>query len=367
MLCLSFGMNSCIHAGLRWLAISGIQDQSGGVSEGFRTDTRDYSLISSTATGYYIAAQLWSQRFSRGALPATASRAGGFLVERAFDMSSEMFPQRFGDDNDERTRLAYFFDCTVVVRALVQLWDATKNPAFLDCAQRCGLALHSRMPTVDGAFFPIYDLKSDRAYAEAGSWKVEMNVPQLKGALALLELYKATGRGEFEHDAEALRKWCLKRHESSLPGDGDDTRIAERLHAYCLFLEGLLPGVALDAESGRVLQFGLLRVENFLDEFGPELQRSDVIAQLLRLRLYADKLGLMELDYKRADQEAAHLIKFQTQSSDPKTDGAFTLFRRTEKSSPALDLTATVFALQALEMWEQAEEGGLRDPWEVLI
>lgn len=360
-------MNSCIHAGLRWLAISGIQDQSGGVSEGFREETGEYAPISTTATGYYIAAQLWSQRFSRGALPATASRAGGFLLERAFDMSAEMFPLHLGDNDEEQARLAYFFDCTVVVRSLVQLWDSTKDTAFLDCAERCGLALHSRMPTVDGAFFPIYDLKTDRAYADTGSWRVEMDVPQLKGGLALLELYKATGRGEFEHDAEALRKWCLQRHESFLPGEVDDAKIIERLHAYCLFLEGLLPGVALDAESGRVLQFGILRVENFLDEFGAELQRCDVIAQILRLRLYADKLGLMELDYKRAEEEATAIIEFQTQSVDPKTDGAFTLFRGTAQSRPQLDLTATVFALQALEMWDQAEEGGLRDPWEVLI
>jgi hypothetical protein len=367
MLCLSFGMNSCIHAGLRWLAISGIQNQSGGVSEGFHADTRTYSPISTTATGYYIAAQLWSQRFSRGALPATASRAGSFLLEHAFNMSAEMFPVRVGDNDEEEAHLAYFLDCTVVVRSLTQLWDSTKDPAFLECAERCGLALHSRMPTVDGAFFPIYDFKTDRAYAEVGSWREEMGVPQLKGGLALLELYKATGRGEFEHDAEALRKWCLRRHESFLPGEVDDAKIIERLHAYCLFLEGLLPGVALDADSGRILQFGILRVENFLDEFGPELQRCDVLAQILRLRLYADKLGLMELDYKRAEDEAAAIVEFQTQSADPKSDGAFTRYRHTTNSRPQLDLTATVFAMQALEMWDQAEEGGLRDPWEVLI
>ena len=43
-------MNSCIHAGLRWLAISGIQHESGGVSESFRADHRDYLPISTTAT-----------------------------------------------------------------------------------------------------------------------------------------------------------------------------------------------------------------------------------------------------------------------------------------------------------------------------
>lgn len=359
-------MNSCIHAGLRWLAISGIQDQSGGVSEAFRSDESDYAAISTTSTGYYISAQLWSQRFSGGTLPATASRAGRFLLERAFDMSGEMFPLRVEAD-EQQARLAYFLDCTIIVRSLVHLWNSTKDQVFLECAERCGLALHSRMPTVDGAFFPIYDLSSDRAYADAGSWRVEMEIPQLKGGLALLELHKATGRGEFEHDAVALRKWCMQRQESFLPGEVDDAKVIDRLHAYCLFLEGLLPAVALDADAGRVLQFGILRVENYLDEFASHLQRCDVLAQILRLRLYADKLGVMELDYKRAEEEATAIVEFQTQSPDPKTDGGFALVRSTGRSQPHLDLTATVFALQALEMWDQTDEGGLRDPWEVLI
>ena len=296
-----------------------------------------------------------------------AARAGGFLLRHAFDMSRELFPLRVSRNQQPEARLAFFLDCSIVVRALVHLWSATNDQAYLECAERCGLALHSRMATVDGAFFPIYDLEADRAYAETGSWSVEMEVPQLKAGLALLELHKATGLGEFEHDAAALRKWCLKRHESFLPGEVDDAKVIDRLHAYCYFLEGLLPSVALDADSGRVLQFGVLRVENFLDEFGADFQRCDVMAQILRLRLYADKFGLMELDYKRAEEEAAAVAECQIQSADPKTDGGFTLTRRRGKCEPSLDTTATVFALQALEMWDQADDGGLRDPWEVLI
>jgi len=69
-------MNSCIHAGLRWLAISGIQHESGGVSEFLRTDTREYLPVSTSATAYYIDSQLWSRRFTRGVLPAPAVRVG---------------------------------------------------------------------------------------------------------------------------------------------------------------------------------------------------------------------------------------------------------------------------------------------------
>ena len=249
----------------------------------------------------------------------------------------------------------------------MHLSSATNDQGYLDYAERCGLALRSRMNTVDGAFSPLYDLESDRAYEELGEWSGEMSVAQLKVGLAFLELYKATGRGEFEHDAEALRKWCLKRHESFLGGEVDDVKVVDRLHAYCDFLEGLLPGVALDADSGRALQFGLLRVENLLDDIGDEYQRCDVMAQILRLRMYADKLGVMELEYTRAEQEAGMIAEFQMQSTDPKTDGGFAHARKRGQIIPQLDPTATALALQALEMWDQTEEGGLRDDWDVLV
>ena len=360
-------MNSCIHAGLRWLAISGVQDGSGGVSAGYRTDTRGYEPISTTATGYYVSAQVWARRFSKDALAPMGPRAGGFLLEQAFDMSKELFPVHIDSKERQEARLAFFLDCAVVMRSLVHLWSVTKDQAYLECAERCGLALRSKMTTVDGGFFPIYDLDTDRAYAEVGSWAVEAGVPQLKAGLALLELHKATGRGEFETDAEAMRKWCLKRQESFLPGEVDDNKVMDRLHAYCYFLEGLLPAVALDADSGRVLQFGILRVENLLDELGTDFRRCDVLAQVLRLRLYADKLGIMELDYGRAEEEAAAVVECQIQSADPRSDGGFALTQRRGKLEPNLDTAASVFALQALEMWDQAEEGGLRESWEVLI
>lgn len=360
-------MNSCIHAGLRWLSISGIQHESGGVSGFFNTDTRGYLPVSTPATAHYVDSQLWSRRFTRGVLPAPAVRAGQFLVEHVFDSARELFAAAPKGTEDESVGLAYFVDCGVALRSLVHLSDATNDQGYLEYAERCGLAMHSRMNTVDGAFFPLYDLEADRAYEELGEWSGEMAVPQLKAGLAFLELYKATGRGEFEHDAEALRKWCLKRHESFLGGEVDDVKVVEQLHGYCDFLDGLLPGVALDTDSARVLQFGLLRVENLLDDIGDEYQRCDVMAQLLRLRMYADKLGVMELEYTRAEKEAATIAEFQVQSTDPRTDGGFVHARKRGQNLPQLDPTATALALQALEMWDQTEEGGLRDDWEVLV
>ena len=115
------------------------------------------------------------------------------------------------------------------------------------------------------------------------------------------------------------------------------------------------------------MQWGILRVENLVEEMAPQFQRSDIIAQLLRLRFYADTFGVMEIDHDTAESEVAALIEFQQQSSDPRVDGGFAFARRGAEIVPHMNPVSTVLAVQALTMWESAEQGTFRDAWNVLI
>ena len=140
-----------------------------------------------------------------------------------------------------------------------------------------------------------------------------------------------------------------------------------RLHGYCYFLEGLLPEAGLDQECSRALQYGLLEIENTSQEIGHEYYRCDVIAQLLRLRLYADRLGVMELDFQQAENEAAAIEELQVQSEDPKVDGGFAFALKASIPVQHYNPATAVLAIQALQMWEQAARGSFREGWEVLI
>ena len=88
----------------------------------------------------------------------------------------------------------------------------------------------------------------------------------------------------------------------------------DRLHAFCYFLEGLLPRAA-DARCAAALRDGIARVAWHLRDIAPEFERSDVYAQLLRVRLYADWLGVVPLDRAAAEFEAAQLAAFQAADS----------------------------------------------------
>ena len=90
----------------------------------------------------------------------------------------------------------------------------------------------------------------------------------------------------------------------------------DRLHAFCYFLEGLLPRSG-DARCAAALRDGIGRCAWHLRDIAPEFERSDVYAQLLRIRLYADWLGVEPLDRAAAEFEAERLAAFQADDSVP--------------------------------------------------
>ena len=130
----------------------------------------------------------------------------------------------------------------------------------------------------------------------------------------------------------------------------------DRLHAYCYFLEGLLPAAGRP-ECARVLEAGIRRVSNLLRRLRPGFVRSDVYAQLLRLRLYAAALAAAPLDEAAAGEEAAELISFQMSSPDARLDGAFSFGKKAGDLMPFANPVSTIFAVQALEMWAEWRSG----------
>ncbi len=360
-------MHDCYRQGLAWLARSGIQAESGGVSRYYAGDSGAYKDISTEITGYAIQAYLQLPLPGHTGLLSNALRAGQFLCYDAADRDTGLFPYQVGRRGAPASPECYFFDCGIIIRALMALWSITSDPMYLERAETCGAAMAQRMSRVDGAFFPFLDLGSRTPQAGSGSWSVEPDVYQLKTGLAFLELAEVTSSGMFAHTADQLIGWSLRRQEAFLPGDYDGARVADRLHAYCYFLEGLLPFIERRYECAQALQSGMRRVEALQEETRDQLERCDVIAQLLRLRLLADYMGISEIDLSTASREAESLPAFQLHSSDRHLSGAFSFGRRAGQLVEHANPVATIFCLQALRMWQDYQNGELRTTWRELI
>ena len=360
-------MNARIHSGLRWLTRSGIQNESGGLARCYRAPEDKYEGISTVATGYFISGLLRCAEYPGESPPKQATAAGRMLMENAYDMESELFLSDLDAAENNPRKWAYFFDCLIAIQALIDLWRATKNSAYVECAEKCGIGIKRNLSRMDGSFFPVHDIARDMPYEADEPWSLQAQVYHLKAMPIFLELTEATGLYEFKAMGEELLKWTLKRYESFLEPDSDSERMMSRLHGYCYFLEGLLPEAGMDPDCSRALQYGLLEIENISQEIGHEYHRCDVIAQLLRLRLYADRVGVMELDFQQAENEAAAIEELQVQSVDPKVDGGFAFALKASRPVQHYNPATAVLAIQALQMWEQAANGSFRQAWEVLI
>jgi hypothetical protein len=171
----------------------------------------------------------------------------------------------------------------------------------------------------------------------------------LKSALA----WREVGDGGGPKLYEAVLAYSLAKHESFLSGEPDRARRMDRLHAYCYFLEGLLP-VAERADVRAALVSGLSRAAALYRDIAPEFERSDVAAQLLRVRLIAHYLKDLPLDESAAREEAERAASFQDVSADSRRlRGGFYFGRKGTTMLPYSNPVSTAFCLQALELWKQ--------------
>lgn len=344
---------------------SGIQEPSGGVARYYRTDLQANYRVSTEITGYVASTLVWLFRLCGDErLREAATRAGNFLLLRARDPASGVFPFEYASDGDSAEPLTYFFDNAIVVRGLTSLWRLTGRQEFLEAAHRCGLAMARLFPAEDGFRAALVLPGLEPAPADE-RWSRNPGCYHLKAALAWLELELAGFVGEFEDAWRRALEYALATHARFLPPDAGPAAM-DRLHAYLYFLEGLL-ACTERADCRRVLGEGIERVTDLLERIAPAFERGDVRAQLLRVKLYADALGVRKLDEQEAERQVQRILDYQAQEADRRVRGGFRFGRRAGAWMPFVNPYTTAFAVQALEMWRLRRTGCFQPRWQELI
>jgi hypothetical protein len=234
----------------------------------------------------------------------------------------------------------------------------TGEGKLIEIAKACGRSMAADFAAGESEYHPIVRLPDKSPAPRADQWSRMPGCYQLKSALAWHDLYEATGEGDYLDWYEDLLAESLRTHESFLPGAEGD-RVMDRLHAYSYFLEAILPR-ANRPEVAAALTAGIAKVASYLREIGPRFARSDVYAQLLRVRLLAESAGVAVVDRLDASFEAEQLAVFQRVDADPRIHGGFYFARRGDRLQPHINPVSTGFGLQALMMWQQYLHGELR-------
>lgn len=341
-------MTSFLEQAGCWFLHSGIQESDGGVARFYRSDTAANAAVSTEITGYaasalaYLHARTGQQEYLDAAV-----RAARYLTGQAWDGAASTFPFEPGSDR------AYFFDIGIIVRGLLAVWRATGQEEFRTRAQEAALSLAFDF-LGDGAFHPVISLPDKQPLPpepqQAPRWSRKPGCYQLKSALAWREIGDPQARQMFD----AAVRDALASHETFLAGERDREKLMDRLHAYCYFLEALL----FTDDAREALASGINRVGQLLREIAPSFERSDVNAQLLRVRLIAHHLGMVVLDENAAREEASHAASFQAlETADVRLRGGFWFGRKGSQMLPFSNPVSTAFCLQALALWDDHQTG----------
>ena len=349
----------------QWFLRSGIQEPEGGVARYHFIAERRNARVSTEITGYTVSALLeLHQRTADDAYLDAAVRAGDLLCQ-AWNPACQAMPFEWSPTGQLPEHHSYFFDNGIIVRALVRLWRATSNQRYLDIAVLCGESM-SRDFVAAEDIHPILVLPEKQPLPRDPRWSRSSDCYQLKSALGWLDLAAATGNQLFEADFETALDRALATHSSFLENEPDRQRRMDRLHAYSYFLEALLSRSERSAVR-QALAEGIERTAATLRDIRREFERSDVNAQLLRVRLWADALRAVPLNAAQAAEEAAWAAAHQMNSAEPRLDGGFNFGRRHGAPSDYSNPVSTAFCLQALALWDDRLRGTLTPDWQRLI
>lgn len=350
----------------RWFLESGIQEPFGGVARYYRSDLGKNAAVSTEITGYAISTLLYLHgRTASSEYLDAALRAGRFLTRAAWDRSARTFPFEFALNGDLPDAAAYFFDAGIIVRGLLALWRVTREAEFLEASLACAESMAGDFQA-GSDFHPVLKLPTKQPAPRENRWSRDAGCYQLKSALGWYELSEESAVAAFRPHYEKVLDYGLRTHAAFLPGDAQPERVMDRLHAYCYFLEGLLP-CAERPECAQALAEGIRRVQRLLSDIAPQFERADVNAQLLRLRLFAAELRALPLDREDAQREAETVAGFQFRQGDRRLAGGFCFGRRGQQLLPFANPVASGFCAQALEMWRQYQAGESQPYWRTLI
>jgi len=335
-----------------WFLHSGIQQPNGGVARYYLTGERRFLPVSTEITGYTCSALVYLHSVSCDKRYIDAAlRSARFLTRIAWDSVNCVMPFEI-----DPAAFAYFFDCGVIVRGLLAVWRASGDDEFLTCAIAVGNSMLRDFPGAEGDYHPILALPAKTAEPrDPRRWSRSATCYQLKSAMAWWDLFEATGENCFREPYQRVLEYALTDYRDFISRHPDQLGRMDRLHALCYFLEGLLPW-SHEKRCADALQLGLLMAGTFLRVIAPKFARSDVYAQVLRARLYADWAGAVPLDRDAAVGEAEALAGFQAADSDPRIDGGYWFGRKDGRLLPFVNPVSAAFASQALELWHNREQ-----------
>lgn len=359
-----------INNGVEWMLNSGIQNTSGEHSGGFNgwydIDKKIYPFVYSEITGYGITTLLFFNSLAHNPIFLNrAELAAKWIIKSAMHECGGVKTRAYNTDPDNlysfENNVLFVFDNGMVLSGLVNLYNSTKKETYLNAAISIGNFLLSAQKS-NGLFYAAYDANNDIKIDNHDKWSSQSGSYHAKLAIGLVDLYNVTKNSNFLNSALGICNASIKLQEKSGRFVTQQDERSTHMHPNCYSAEGLIYTGSVIGEN-KFIESGLGAIKwalenqlpnggipcKFVDGKFISYERSDTLAQVLRLSIYLKSIGLIGHDEK-IESLKNRLLNFQKTEGD-NVGGFFygTELDGTKKNH--INSWCSMFALQALSMY----------------
>ena len=342
-----------------WILNSGIQSPVGGFFSWHNLGSREYSYLYSEITGYGITTLLFLYSVSGdNVYIKRAVEAADWIIKTSMHPCGGVRTRLYKDDSKANREYSFSgarifsFDTGMVLYGMVSIYKATGKKKYLDASTKLAEFLLEKVQREDGSLSPIYDANIDEQIEPSDKWSSQSGAFHAKVSMGLADLFDATKKDIYKKAAIKICNNAISAQERSGRFITDRILKTTHVHPHSYAAEGLwYTGNSLKiadfTKSAKkavewsfkcVLTSGINELYNPISDSFSNFQRSDILAQTLRLgaicSMADSKIGLLR----------DLLLSYQFINNRSKQRGGFFYCRENRD----INSWCSMFSLQAL-------------------
>ena len=214
----------------------------------------------------------------------------------------------------------------------------------------------ARLQGASGAIHPILRTPGKTLALCSPRWSASPGCYQLKSAMAWYDLFEIPEDRKFvnAYEAALTRRW--RTTPIFFPASPNCEKVMDRLHAYCYFLEGLMPVLHLVQCAARVRARDCNRAAALSARDRAAVRSLGCVRAIVPRSIVTAKRCAHPAGLRCCCRRSQGAAAFQLESDDPRIAGGFGFGRKTGQPLPFVNPVSTAFCVQALALWSDRQD-----------
>ena len=371
-----------INKAKNWLLNSNVQQKNGehigAFNSWYDNEQKNFTFAYPEITGYALTLLTYLYSLEKNPIYLQkAKQAAEWIIKKVVDQDGgcfSCFP--YLSSFNKNQGIKYVFDSGMILNGIVNLYREVPDNRYLNSSIKIAEWLQD-MQQKDGSFIPFID-KDGIKKQKLETWSTQSGSYLSKVSIGLLNLYDITRNNEIKNMATKSLNNALSFQKSDGRFKTYNNYNSSNFHPHCYSAEAMLTaGLFLEIKDylNSATNATKYILENLsLDDEVPRHymenkfnynERSDIIAQVLRLAVLLKYLGLLESS-KEIQKIYNRLLLYQEKTNGH--EGSFVFGKRSDGSiANNANSWCTMFALQALILHNNILTNKLEFNWRYLV